>query len=475
MGLSAADISRLSIPDAIDAGLCFHAAGQLDQAEVLYRHILSLDPNDADGLHLTGLVAHLRGENEKAVELIGRAIAADATFAGYHNNLGEALRGLNRLEEAEQAYREAIRLDEQFPEPHNNLGLVLQHQGQFDEAARLYGRAIQLEPKFAEAFNNLGTVLAARNLINAAMKAYQQAIQLKPDYADAYGNLAGALVRQGAYTAALECSQRALKAKPNYFLAHRHLAVAYERLGQRDKAIAAYQDALRCQPDEEETRYCLAAIAQEGMPATAPVSYVQGLFDCYAERFDSHLTGTLKYRAPELVARAVGDARPAGPMDVLDLGCGTGLSGAALRPYARSLVGVDLSAGMIAKARERQIYDELIVHELTAAMTALDRRFDLIVACDVFVYIGDLGPTFAAAAAALRAGGLFAFSVEADDEAETYRLSPTRRYTHALRYIGRLAADQGLVERSASRQVLRIERGKNVEGWIVVLQKPASV
>lgn len=473
MGLRSEDYSKLSIPDAIEVGLRFHAAGQLDQAEALYRHILSVAPNDADGLHLTGLVAHLRGDNEKALELIGRAIAADATFAGYHNNLGEALRCLNRFDEAEQAYREAIRLDNNFPEPHNNLGLVLQRKGQLDEAAKLYERAIELEPKFAEAFNNLGTVLLAKNRVPEATKAYQRAIALKPDYADAYGNLAGILVQQESYALAAECSRRALQAKPDYFLAYRHLAVAYERLGQREKAIAAYHEALRCQPNEEETRYCLAAIAQESVPASAPAAYVQGLFDSYAGRFDSHLRETLKYRAPELVARAVGEARPEGQLETLDLGCGTGLSGVALRPQARTMVGVDLSAGMIAKARERGIYDELVVDELTAAMKKMTRQFDLIAACDVFVYIGDLAPTFAAATAALRAGGLFAFSVEADDEADTYRLRPTRRYTHALRYIRSLAQANGLAEVSVSRQALRTEKEQNVEGWIVVLQKPA--
>jgi predicted TPR repeat methyltransferase len=152
------------------------------------------------------------------------------------------------------------------------------------------------------------------------------------------------------------------------------------------------------------------------------------------------------------------------------LGCGTGLGGLVLRRFASSLVGVDLSPGMIEKARQRKIYRELIVDDLTAAMRKLGRRFDLIAAADVFVYIGDLAPVFQAAAGSLRPGGLLVFSVEVDESAQTYILRQTRRYAHSLNYIRSLAQANALIEVSIRREVLRTEQGKDVEGWIVVLR-----
>ena len=468
---STADDSRdLTATEAVEAGLDHHGAGQLAQAEALYRRALDLEPEDADALHLLGVIAQQRGDYQGAVDLITRAIAADASFAGYHNNLGEAYRRLGKFDEAERAYRQAIALQPDFPEPHNNLGMILQKRRQVNEAIDLYRRAIQLSPNFAEAYNNLGTTLMEKGLISEAVAAYQKALQLKRNYADAYSNLGFALGVQGAYDAAIESCERAVAANPDHHEAYRHMAALYDRKNERAKAEEAYRQALRCRPDSEETRYYLAAMTESNAPPVAPSGYVKLLFDNYAPTFDAHLAGALRYRAPQLIHEAIVAVKPPGKLDVLDLGCGTGLSGVALRPLAASLVGVDLSPRMIEKARQRNIYDQLLVADLTSAMEALGRKFDLIAASDVFVYIGDLAPTFRAAADAIKPAGLFAFSVEVEDQADAYVLHRTRRYSHSLKYLRRLSEDHGFTEVSVSRKALRMERNKNVDGWIVILR-----
>ncbi len=459
------------IPDLINQALDHHAAGRLDDAQSLYQQVLLLDPDNADALHLLGVIAQQRNDHQRAIELISRAIASDPSFPGYHNNLGEAHRSLNQLDLAEKAYRQAISLQPSFPEPHNNLGMVLQKRGDVNEAINLYRKALQLQPNFPEAYNNLGTALMAKALVSEAVAAYQKALQLNPNYADAYSNLAFALGTQGDYANALQCCQHALKLNPYHYEAYRHLAALHERTGDRQKAAQAYQQALRCRPDSLEARYYLAAVTQKDAPPTAPPEYVKLLFDNYAPSFDMHLTGALNYRAPQLMRNAISTAAPNRKLDILDLGCGTGLLGAALRNIASSLTGVDLSAKMIDKARDRKVYDQLLVDDLTSAMRSLARQFDVIVASDVFVYIGDLAPTFAAAADSLRTQGLFAFSVEVDDKTDSYVLQPTRRYAHSIHYIHSLAQSHRFTELSISRQVLRTERQKNVDGWIVLLRK----
>jgi predicted TPR repeat methyltransferase len=216
----------------------------------------------------------------------------------------------------------------------------------------------------------------------------------------------------------------------------------------------------------------LALIGRADPPGALPQAYVARLFDDYAPRFDKHLIEKLGYRAPALIADALSAVAPGRRFALgLDLGCGTGLMGEALRGRVDHLTGVDLSPGMIAKARERGLYDRLIADDAAALLTReRGQAYDLTVAADSLVYIGDLAPLFAAVATALAAGGLFAFSIEtcADDG---FRLEATMRFAHSRSYVeatAREAALQPLLIRSASS---RRETGADVPGLICVFER----
>ncbi len=189
-----------------------------------------------------------------------------------------------------------------------------------------------------------------------------------------------------------------------------------EKLSDLDAAAQAFRASLKADPaDAQGATARLALIGRADATPALPQAYVARLFDDYAWRFDKHLIKNLGYRAPALIAEAVSavasDRRFA---SALDLGCGTGLMGEALHDRVGHLVGIDLSAAMIAKARERGLYERLVVGD-AAAMLGRESPggFDLIVAADALVYLGDLAPLFAAVGTALTADGLFAFSVEA--------------------------------------------------------------
>ncbi len=216
----------------------------------------------------------------------------------------------------------------------------------------------------------------------------------------------------------------------------------------------------------------LALIGRGDAPAALPPAYVARLFDDYASRFDKHLIKNLGYRAPALIADALSAVAPGRRFaSALDLGCGTGLMGEALRDRVDHLTGVDLSAAMIAKARERGIYDELMVGDAAArSMREPPSAFDLIVAADALVYVGDLAPLFAAVAMALTADGLFAFSVETC-EGDGFRLEPTMRFAHSRAYVETTAREVGLqplLVRSAST---RREAGADAPGLICVFER----
>ena len=201
--------------------------------------------------------------------------------------------------------------------------------------------------------------------------------------------------------------------------------------------------------------------------------YVRHLFDQYAERFDDHLTRHLGYRGPELLCDAIARAcaiegvRP--PFQrALDLGCGTGLFGEQLGGMAKAIDGVDLSPRMLRMAKKRGCYDQLSDADLLVFLKrAQAARYDLIAAADVFVYVGDLRPVFAAAVAALKPRGLIAFSIQRTDEADV-ALGPERRFSHRVRAVEQWLRDAGFALVKTEDSSTRMENGKPVPGAIII-------
>jgi predicted TPR repeat methyltransferase len=281
---------------------------------------------------------------------------------------------------------------------------------------------------------------------------------------------AKAAAEEGDWSAAAELFEQTLERAPRWAAAWFALGETREKLGDLDTAAQAFRLALAADPaDAQGAMARLALIGRGEAPPALPQAYVARLFDGYAPRFDAHLTDNLGYRAPTLIADALDAAAPGRRFaSVLDLGCGTGLMGEALRGRVDHLTGVDLSAGMIAKARERGVYDGLIAGDAVALLTCEPPGvFDLIVAADSLVYIGDLKPLFAAVATALAAHGVFAFSVESC-HGDGFKLEPTMRFAHARPYVETTAGEAGLRPVLVQSASTRREAGADVPGLICV-------
>lgn len=253
------------------------------------------------------------------------------------------------------------------------------------------------------------------------------------------------------------------------------LAKLHRHLDDRAGALSAYRRLLAAAPDRADVRHMIAALSgAPGAPARADDAFVAAEFDGFADGYDSTMVNWLEYRGPEVVSRAVASVLGANPppQDAVDLGCGTGLNGAWLREIARRLDGVDLSAKMIAKARARRVYDTLVVEEIGRFLAQAPQRYTLAIAADVLIYFGELAPVFGAVAAALRPGGIFAFTVEAG-AGEPFRLMPTGRYVHDDDYVRAAAASAGFTIARATDETVRKERLQPVHGRCYVLSKPA--
>jgi len=477
----------------------------LAEAESISREILTAEPRHADALHVLGVIAGRTGRHGAAVEFLRQSVALRPDHPEAHKNLGIALKDSGQIDEAIAAYRQAITLKPDYAEAHKNLGSALFQKGRLDEAIAAYREAIALRPAFAEAHSNLGAALttagrpdeaiaacrhaialqpgqpeAHNNLGNAlhgqghfaeAVAAYRTALALKPGFAPACNNLGIALHANRQPEEAIAAYRRAIELKPDYADAHGNLAHALKDQGRLDEAIAAYRSALRLKPGSPDWQHVLAALTGDHSSTTTPASYVRKLFDPYAREFDAHLVGRLQYRLPEQLLEAVLAIAPGRQFDILDLGCGTGLCGIPFRSLAKSLTGVDLSPAMIAQAAARGIYDRLLTADLDEALRGAEEKCDLILAGDLFIYTGDLGHVFPAAARALRPGGLFAFSLERHD-GEGFVLHSKVRFAHSLPYIRELSHRHRLAELQVREITLRKSGPDDVPGWIVVLQKP---
>lgn len=388
------------------------------------------------------------------------------------------LQRVGHLDAAEALYQRILEADPGNPDALHFLGVLSHQRGRSTEAANLIRQALERVPDYPDALSNLGNVLRSQGELAEAEVCYRRAIAIRPDHAPALLMLGAVLDAQGRSGEAADHYVRAVdggSCEPDLL---RLVAATLRAEGRLDEAAALYRRWLSVRPNDPYALHLLAACTGQEVPERAHDSYVENLFDCFAETFDEKLA-QLEYRAPALAAVAV--ARVVGPpradLVVLDAGCGTGLCGQSLRPFARELAGVDLSAQMLSHAEARGLYDRLVRHELTTYLQGCTESLDLIVSADTLVYFGSLDAVLTAAARALRPSGHLVFTVERTDPdaAPTgYRLNVSGRYSHSPSYVETAVRAAGLMPLSVDEVVLRKEGGEDVAGLLVVAQRQSS-
>jgi predicted TPR repeat methyltransferase len=424
--------------EVLSRAVALHRADRLDEAETLYQALLTTDAENAGAWHYYGVLCHQQGAGEEAVECLRRALGLDPRNAGAWNN----------------------------------LGIVLRQNGHLEEAANAYLEALKIDPVYAEAFGNLGVAFTGLGLLEEARQALTRALELKPDFAKGYLALATVFQLLERWGEAVGCYRLLIRLEPTYTRAYRGLWRILFYADHKDEALAVLRQWLAIEPDNPYALHMLAAHTGENPPDVASPDYIRMLFDEFAANFDFALREKLEYRAPEVVADAVRQALAGreGPLEVADLGCGTGLCGPLLKPPATRLVGVDLSRKMLEKALGRGVYDELLQADLVAFLEKYPAAFDALASADTLVYIGDLQPFTAAARPALRPGGVAVFTVEKADENQPdgFHLQHNGRYTHRGDYLDKVFGEAGFSKISREEVFLRKEGGEDVRGWLVV-------
>jgi predicted TPR repeat methyltransferase len=416
--------------------------GDFSAAENFYKRALRHNPMHLDANYLLGTLYAERKELANALKFLRQAAEINPRSHMIQNNLGNIYQLSGQFDKAIACYQRALNFEPNMPEVHNNLGSIYKHHEQFVEAEACYRRAILLRPDFVEAYCNLGAVLRGQKKFQEAIENYRKALDLSPAFKAAYDGL----------------------------------GICYSELGERDQAIASFNRYMEIDPgDHSEVKLRLARLNAGEIPNRYPAAVMLTTYEKKAKNWDTdNLRPGMEFLGPKHVREMLEELKlpQTRQLDVLDIGCGTGLCGEYMRSYAKHLEGVDLSPHMLAQAQKKGYYNKLECADAIAYMQDCKRTFDLIVASGVLILFGDLKPVFQAAASLLKPGGVFVFTLYRS-EFEAVIVRHNLHFAHSAAYVQEAAGAADLQVALLEQKVHEYELGEPQPGWIAVLRKAA--
>ncbi|ACN13222.1 two domain fusion protein (N:methyltransferase, C:TPR-repeat family protein) [Desulforapulum autotrophicum HRM2] len=413
-----------------------HRQGRLAEAQKGYEKVLEQRPDWGQLLNALGAVYLDQSRPDRAKAMFERAARLNPPHLSACYNLGRMKQLENDHSGAITIYRAMLDAQPDMGEVWNNIGVAYREIGKPDEAISSFRKAVGFAPEMAEAWNNLGVAQDELHLTEKASDSYGKAIEIQPDYASA----------------------------------HLNLGISLQNSGQLKEAGKHYSKVLEIQPENKVAKFMLQSIGASETPEAAPMEHVRGIFDRCAQNFENILVKELEYKTPELLFDLV---RPylTEQLNILDIGCGTGLGAKLYQPFAKSLTGVDVSSKMLEKAAEKKLYNRLEVFDILQDWT-FPKKFDLIYSSDVFVYFGNLDTIIGSASSYLVNGGIIAFSVEElADTSLDYQLFPSGRYAHSQTYIQDCLNCHGLQLIEKTQADIRKQSGNPVKGLLIAAIK----
>jgi predicted TPR repeat methyltransferase len=420
-------------------------AGRLEAAEAILRPMVSGVRPSPEALHLLGLVRFQRQDLAEALRLVARAVQVAPNYVDAWRNLGNLFLDSSTPDRAEECFRNVLKLAPFDIAARGNLAMLLERAERFDDAIVELQTLRRTAPTEVMALNLLAKLLRQTRRHAEEVEVARNLVHLSPHDP----SLKSALSRA-------------------YFL-------LFDSVDQNEEqSNRVLTEWLAFDPQDPVARHMAASRSQSATPSRAADAYVARHFNEFAESYDTVLDN-LDNRGPQLIENALRSLDPAPQKDriVADLGCGTGKCSAILQPFAKRLVGVDLSEKMLDLAKVRGGYDELVCLEITAFLEKRQTAFGLILCADTLPYFGDVGPLFAALAGALQPGGVFLATAELLDGSESpFQLRKAGRYAHDPKYLQRALNDAGLTILKAEKADLRKEFGTFVQALVVTAQRP---
>ncbi|MCB1560772.1 MAG: tetratricopeptide repeat protein [Xanthomonadales bacterium] len=435
--LPLADATPQDADLAINGSLAARLSGNADAASVLAARAVELAPDRASAWNALALVRMANDDFAGALLALDEGLVCSPASTALQLHRAHCLRQLGQLDQAVVAYRTLIGQQADHLDAWRGLARTCTSAGRTEEALACRERARALQPGNPELWLELAIAALHANEPAHARRTLEQLVDARPSEPSHWAWLGRTQLRLNDRASARESLDRAAA------------------LGSDDPTVAHLRAALRGE-----------------LPAAVEDRYIRSLFDDFADRFEDTLVDRLGYDIPAVLATQLGADRSHVWQRALDLGCGTGLMGRALANAVEHLEGVDLSPRMLEHARRKGVYQALHAAEVTEFLSATARRWSLIVAADVFVYVADLVPIFALVHERLEHGGLFAFSIEASSGDATELPPQTGRYRHSQHTCQAQLAAAGFHEVDCRRVTLRREQGEAVQGWTIVAARP---
>lgn len=414
------------------------AQGDLQKAALTLNKAQKQSPSDPRVFMLAGLMAEKAGNLPKAFEALRHAVAISPDW------------GPGLLE----------------------LALLLARQNQFEEAVTTAEKVVKLEPTNLVVLAGVVDIAHRAGHLDMAVRHLRRGLELVPGDAQLRRQLARDLSGQGAHAESIELWSGLIAENPADTESLLGRVKAHIAAGAPARAVADTTTLLELAPGDSVYAY-YAALAHGVTPAHQPPELNRGLFDSLAETYDQHMVRGLRYQLPKRVAQKILDRFPDKKLNVLDLGCGTGLLGVCLGRIDGFLIGVDISMKMIEQAGRHNVYDRFHhVNLLDALQETPDSIYDLLTALDVFIYTGDLTETVPNALRILVPQGELIFSCEtADESGPDMVLQTNGRYAHKRSHVVSLCKAAGFETVEVEDTVLRQENNAPVQGFIVTARK----
>jgi predicted TPR repeat methyltransferase len=457
-----------------DLGLSLARQGQFQEAEKQYLMAIEKYKEYVEALNNLASLYYKQERFEEALFFYQKAVSYNPDYLAAYYNMALIYMKLEQFDEAIIQFKKVISLSPKHGHAHFHLANLLVQKNHLEEAENHYHEAILQQPALVNAYTNLAVIYLKQNHIEDARKYYEQALTLDPALPEVHFNMGVILADQGKLNEAIIFYKKTIELDPCHAQAFQNLGACYYKQDNMALAIEYYEKAVSLSPADATLSYLLKALKQDKTQETAPFNYVRQLFDRYADEYDDHLQTLLIYQVPVLLKTVIEEKKRPKlcAWDVLDLGCGTGLMGKIMKPYAHYLLGVDLSKKMLLKAESKAIYDDLICADIKTFITQCNLRFDMVVAADVLGYIGKLEELFQAVHCCLKEKGSFAFSIElVQNEADAFCLQPTGRFKHGQQYIEKLANQCSFSIKHQKLETIRLQQGLPVEGMIFLLSK----
>lgn len=452
----------------LEAAAALREAGQLEEALSKVNALIAASPELAVAYNYQGTLYHALSRYAEAILSYQKALDCQSNYLDAYYNLGLVYLKLNRRVEALTVFQAILSLSSTHAGARFQSGRLHMEAGDYQAALPFFHGLVQAFPYHMESHANLATCYLRLGRLEEAVLAYEAVLVLDSKDTQALYNLGVIYSKTGREDLARTFYLKVLALDARHVDAHINLAALYWRAKLKDEAILHYREAQRLRPDDAIIEHALRVLDQDTTLVETTPAYARALFNAYADTYDHHLKEILNYQVPKVFDILLTRYGLNSVYEhVLDLGCGTGLCLSLLRSRAKHLIGVDLSGDMLQKAKMKGGYDELIEGEGLWYLESKNRLFDLVIAADLWVYIGELKPWIAALQRALTSGGHVLFNVEVGPASATgYTLTPAGRFQHDPAYLHVLAQQFGFVVQHEESAVLRTEASKPVMGWV---------